>query len=165
MARVASVDRLAVRPPTAAELPELHRLLARSWGDVTQVGHGETWDLTALPAVVAVAGGRIVGAFTIREWGQTMELGSLDAFEPRRGVGTALVTYAVEEARRRGRTRLRATTTNDNTDGLRFYQRRGFRLVALRPGAVEESRRVKDIPATGQHGIAIRDELDLELSL
>jgi ribosomal protein S18 acetylase RimI-like enzyme len=27
---------------------------------------------------------------------------------------------------------LRVTTTNDNLDALRFYQRRGFRLVELR---------------------------------
>ena len=56
------------------------------------------------------------------------------------------------------------TTTNDNVDALRFYQRRGFRLVALRPGAVDDARaRHKPaIPGTGAHGIPLRDELDLE---
>ena len=29
-------------------------------------------------------------------------------------------------------------TTNDNLDALRFYQRRGFRLVAIHPDAVDE---------------------------
>jgi hypothetical protein len=32
-------------------------------------------------------------------------------------------------------------TTNDNLEALRFYQRRGFVLSALRPGAVDDSRR------------------------
>jgi hypothetical protein len=58
---------------------------------------------------------------------------------------------------------LRVTTTNDNLDALRFYQKRGFQIVAVRPGAVDESRRVKpSIPVIGEHGIPIRDEIELE---
>jgi hypothetical protein len=57
-------------------------------------------------------------------------------------------------------------TTNDNLRALRFYQRRGLRLAALYPGAVEESRRLKpSIPLIGENGIPIRDELELELDL
>ena len=57
-------------------------------------------------------------------------------------------------------------TTNDNLNALRFYQGRGFRLVAVHPGAVEASRRLKpQIPELGSFGIPIRDELELELSL
>jgi hypothetical protein len=41
-----------------------------------------------------------------------------------------------------------------------------MRLAALRPGAIEESRRIKpSIPLVGEHGIPIRDELELELLL
>jgi hypothetical protein len=52
-------------------------------------------------------------------------------------------------------------------DALRFYQRRGFRLAKLHPGAVDESRaRLKpEIPAVGDHGIPLRDELELELDV
>jgi hypothetical protein len=57
-------------------------------------------------------------------------------------------------------------TTNDNLAALRFYQRRGMRLVAVHAGAVAEARRLKpSIPLVGQHGIPIRDELELELDL
>jgi len=46
------------------------------------------------------------------------------------------------------------------------YQRRGYRLVAVHPGAIGASRRVKPaIPDVGRHGIAIRDELELEKTL
>jgi hypothetical protein len=50
---------------------------------------------------------------------------------------------------------------------LRFYQRRGFRLAALLPGAVDDSRaRLKpEIPTVGDHGIALRDELELEQAI
>jgi ribosomal protein S18 acetylase RimI-like enzyme len=57
-------------------------------------------------------------------------------------------------------------TTNDNTPALRFYQKRGFVLSALRPNAIAENRKVKpEIPLTGQDGIPIRDELELEMHL
>jgi hypothetical protein len=53
-------------------------------------------------------------------------------------------------------------TTNDNLPALRLYQRTGFRLVELRPGAVDQARsRKPSIPKTGHEGIPIRDELDL----
>jgi hypothetical protein len=63
--------------------------------------------------------------------------------------------------------RIWVLTTNDNVDALRFYQRRGFRLGALRPGAVDEARRTRkpEIPEIGDHGIPLRDEIELELLL
>ncbi|WP_215909533.1 hypothetical protein [Streptacidiphilus fuscans] len=55
-------------------------------------------------------------------------------------------------------------TTNDNLDALRFYQRRGLRIVGVAPGAVDAARRFKpSIPVTGEYGIPLRDELTLEL--
>jgi acetolactate synthase regulatory subunit len=57
---------------------------------------------------------------------------------------------------------VRLVTTNDNMRALRFYQRRGFRLVALNAGALDRSRELKpEIPATGMNGIPLRDELVL----
>lgn len=45
---------------------------------------------------------------------------------------------------------LRLTTTNDNLPALRFYQKRGFVLHRLLPGAVERSREIKpEIPLLG----------------
>ena len=57
-------------------------------------------------------------------------------------------------------------TTNDNLNALRFYQKRGFELVAVHRHAVDESRKIKpEIPLVGENGIPIRDELGLELAL
>jgi hypothetical protein len=58
------------------------------------------------------------------------------------------------------------TTTNDNTRALRFYQRAGFHLTALRPGAVTAARKSKpEIPELGEDGIPIRDEIELTMEL
>ena len=57
-------------------------------------------------------------------------------------------------------------TTNDNIQALRFYQRRGFELVAVHRDAIKESRKLKpEIPEVGMHGIPLRDEIELELKL
>ncbi len=92
------------------------------------------------------------------------ELVAINAFRRYQGIGSALLRSIV--ARLEGFEMLRLTTTNDNLDALRFYQRRGFRLQALRAGAVEAARAHKPtISAVGEHGIPIRDELDLTLQL
>lgn len=92
------------------------------------------------------------------------ELVAINAFTRHQGIGSALLRSIVD--RLQGFEILRLTTTNDNLDALRFYQRRGFRLMALRPGAVEAARALKPrISAVGEHGIPIRDELDLTLQL
>ena len=72
-----------------------------------------------------------------------------------------------DRARRLGCTRLWVLTTNDNVDALRFYQRRGFRLSTLRPGAVDEARRnlKPQISETGDYGIRLRDEIELTMDL
>ncbi len=88
--------------------------------------------------------------------------------EPRGGgTGTALIAALAAEIVANGRHRIRVVTTNDNIDALRFYQRRGFRLVELRPGAVDVARATlkPGIPAIGGHGIPLRDELELELDV
>ena len=58
-------------------------------------------------------------------------------------------------------------TTNDNIEALRFYQRRGFRLTLIRPGAVDRSRAElkPEIPESGAFDIPLRDELELEMRL
>jgi ribosomal protein S18 acetylase RimI-like enzyme len=76
------------------------------------------------------------------------------------------VEAAADAARAAGAAAQWLVTTNDNLDALRLYQRHGYRLVRVRPGAVDEARRAKPaIPETGAYGIPLRDELVLERDL
>ncbi|MGH3760791.1 GNAT family N-acetyltransferase [Actinophytocola sp.] len=143
-------------------------LLEREWGavDVVALSLGGVLDASRLPGWLAVAepGGEVVGLLTYRTGGDVVDIVTINAFTGG-GVGAALLGALVEEFRGTA-SRLRVTTTNDNTRALRFYQRAGFRLTALRPGAVEESRRIKPrIPELGNDDIPIRDELELEMDL
>jgi ribosomal protein S18 acetylase RimI-like enzyme len=117
--------------------------------------------------MVAVSEGRIVGHASYRIVEDGCEITSIAADPPQRGIGSALMDAITGEARRSGCRRAWLTTTNDNLGALRFYQRRGFRLLALRPGAVDSARRdlKPQLPAIGTHGIPMHDELDLELPL
>jgi hypothetical protein len=120
---------------------------------------GRLFDGLALPTLVA--GDRAgFAVWTLRDgWA---ELVLIQALEPRSGVGTALLEALLERLAGAQVGELRLSTTNDNLDALRFYQRRGFRLLELRAGAIAAARRLKPtIPEVGEHGIAIRDELRL----
>jgi ribosomal protein S18 acetylase RimI-like enzyme len=128
---------------------------------------GELVDSLAHPAVLAWSAADLVGVATYIVDGDACELLTLHANTRYAGTGTALLAEVQQRAVHAGCSRLWVVTTNDNVDALRFYQRRGFRLSRLRPGAVDVSRdAVKpEIPALGAYGIPLRDELELEMRL
>jgi ribosomal protein S18 acetylase RimI-like enzyme len=134
-------------------------------GGALQARRGELLDVLALPGFVAERDGEPVGIATYRPDGADCELAFIAAFEAGQGVGSALLEAVVAAAA--GCHRVWLVTTNDNLDALRFYQRRGFRLSELRPGAVDDARRSLKprISVVGEHGIPLRDELELELVL
>ena len=135
------------------------------WGE-TVVSRGRSWRPADLPAFVATVGGEPAGLATWRVEGDEAELVSIEARLADRGVGTALLRAVRAAAADAGCRRLWLVTTNDNTSALRFYQRRGWVLVAVHLGALEASRRLKpSIPLRGNDGIPIRDELELECAL
>jgi hypothetical protein len=76
----------------------------------------------------------------------------------------AWVNYVTrnKSARKHGSRNIWMVTSNDNLDALRFYQRRGYRLVTVHAGAIDMARRLKpSIPPIGNHGIPLRDEIEL----
>ena len=97
---------------------------------------------------------------TFRDLADEVEILALVAETRRRGVGTALLGALLDL---KTDSTIRVVTTNDNLNALRFYQRRGFRIREVRPGAVDAARvNLKpSIPVTGELGIAIRDEIEL----
>ena len=157
---------LHVRPATAADREAIFDVLTSSWGATTMVVHGTVYDALSLPALLAEQDGRIVGLLTYTDSDEGLEIVSLDAVVQHGGVGSCLLTAAVEAAKQAGARRIWLVTTNDNLDALRFYQRRGLRIVDVTPGAVDAARAVKpSIPLMGEYGIPLHDELTLELSL
>jgi len=157
---------VAVREGTAADAEAVAAFLARHESAVV-ARHGELVDATEHPALVVEDEGALVGVLTYVVVGPDCEVLTLHADPPRSGVGTELVEAAAVLAEARGCDRLWLITTNDNVEALRFYQRRGFRLTGIHPGAVAQTRRAlkPQIPEVAGNGIPIRDELDLERPL
>jgi GNAT superfamily N-acetyltransferase len=156
---------VTVRPLGAEDREWAQRALAELWGE-TVVSRGRVHDPAALPGFVAEVGGEHVGLVTYRIEGGDCEVVTIDAFPKGAGAGTALVDAVARAAHEAGCRRVWLITTNDNLRALRFYQRRGFRLVALHRDALDRSRELKpSIPEIGLDGIPLRDELELELRL
>ena len=107
-----------------------------------------------------------IGEITFHLSGIDCEIVSLDSLRQGQGIGTRLIDKVIEEARTKGCQRIFLVTTNDNLNALGFYQKRGFELVAIHRGALNESRKVKPgIPLIGNNGIPLRDEIELEMLL
>jgi ribosomal protein S18 acetylase RimI-like enzyme len=162
------VPELTVRRATDEDRAAVDAIHDVTWGGPVVVGHGVAYDLRTLPTLVAVdAAGNVLGALAYHVGGDVLEVVSVAAAGAGgSGAGGALLSAAVEEARSQGLRRVWLITTNDNLPALRFYQRRGMRITAVSPGAVDEARRRKpSIPLTGHEGIALHDELTLELRL
>jgi GNAT superfamily N-acetyltransferase len=158
---------VTVRAASPNDRSAIDKIFVDSWGEPRVSAGGRLYDLSILPTLVAVdANGRIVGVLTYEILGQDMEVVSIDATRPTLGIGTALLDAAAQTGTGQGLSRLWLVTTNDNLDGLRFYQRRGLHILGVRPGAVAAARALKpSIPMTGGYGIPIRDEIVLGRAL
>jgi ribosomal protein S18 acetylase RimI-like enzyme len=137
-------------------------LTTQLWGAAEVAVHNGIFYPATLPGFIAERAGRLAGLVTFEVQHGSLEIATINALDLYQGVGTMLVEAVRAEAKRLGCHHVTLTTTNDNISALRFYQRRGFRLAAIRPGAVDRTRQHKpDIPRTGDYGIPLRDEIDL----
>lgn len=107
-----------------------------------------------------------IGLLTYNVEEKECEIVSVNAIVPDLGIGTALVDELIDAAKESKIERVWLVITNDNLPALKFWQKRGFELVAVHRNAIEQSRRLKpQIPITGHEGIPIRDEIELEMPL
>ncbi len=157
---------IEIRPASEVDPEALLEFVVEAWGAETVVGHEEVMYPARHAGFVALRDGKITGHVTYRGDGDLCEITTIQAFPRQGGVGSMLLDAVLEEARGDGYSIVWLTTTNDNLDAIRFYQRRGFRITRVRPGAVDRARELKpEIPEVGMYGIRMSDELDLALEL
>lgn len=151
---------------TAAQRSWVIDLLDRHWGSSLVISRGRVHDVTLLPGFVAIREDQCVGLATYCFEAEACELVTLNSEWEGIGIGSALITAVKEVASAAGCHRLWLITTNDNLPALGFYQKRGFRMTAVYPNALEYSRQLKpQIPFIGLNGIPLRDEIELEMLL
>ncbi|MBX0358391.1 GNAT family N-acetyltransferase [Halobacillus sp. Nhm2S1] len=133
------------------------------WGGTKMVISSGVYECTNLDGFAALENERILGLITYIKKERECEIISLDSLAENKGIGTALIQAVEAEAKRLGCSVLRVITTNDNIRALAFYQKRGFRMTEILHDAVQRAREIKpEIPAIGNHGIPIVDELLLK---
>jgi ribosomal protein S18 acetylase RimI-like enzyme len=155
-----------VRPVEDSDRDWLRETLAQA-GHLRILSRGRlTEDASKLDGFLAERAGTKVGYSLMRIENDELEVVALEALTRRQGIGTALLAAAADEARKARCARAWLITTNDNLDAVRFYQRRGWDLVALHRDAITAGRQLKpEIPEVGDYGLPIRHELEFELLL
>ncbi len=155
-----------IRPMTGADRAWTESLLVEHFGSTRVVRLGVAMDAAGLPGLVCEEDGQPAGLLTYAIDGVALEVVTIGALQRHRGVGTALLESVLDVAQREGCERVWLITTNDNVDALRFYQRRGFRIVAVHRGAADQARLIKPtMSLRGAYGIPMHDELELELEV
>jgi ribosomal protein S18 acetylase RimI-like enzyme len=157
---------MSLRELTLDDLPRLRQFWIDHWGNEYIVSRGKIYRPQQLEGFVVEDDSEWLGLLTFFINDNECEVTSIDSLREEQGIGTMLLNKAIEEARKRDCKRIFLITTNDNLNALGFYQKRGFELVAIYRGALNESRRLKpSIPRIGMNNIPLRDEIELELVL
>lgn len=153
-----------IRPLDLDDLDWFRALMSGSWGGEVQVVNGEAFRPADQSGFLAEGEGERLGVITYEIDGESCMVGLLHSLRELRGVGSALLDAVVATARDRDCRRVWVVTTNDAVKAQRLYERRGFRVAEVRPGAVGRSRELKPtIPETGEGGVPMTDEIEYEL--
>jgi len=157
---------ITIQPLNIADREWVSEFMLEHWGSNKVVSRGVVYYPQDLPGFVATDDGEKVGLVTYNIVDERCEIVTIDSIRPFSGVGTALIEAVKNFALESGCKRLWLITTNDNMNALRFYQKRGFVLVAVHRNALDVSRKLKpEIPLMGDDGIPLRDEIELEMML
>ena len=155
-----------IRRLTTEELPRLRQFWVDQWGDDIIIVHSNIYRPEDVEGLAVEEHNGWIGLITFLFPSNECEITSLDSLHAGQGIGTALLEKVIEEARAKECRRIFLITTNDNLHALGFYQRRGFELVKINRGAVNESRKIKPgISLIGENNIPLRDEIELEMIL
>lgn len=160
------MNNFEIRPLEVQDRNWVADFLDEHWGSTKVVSRGQSYYAHLMPGFVAEQAGAHIGLITYRLEGDSCEIMTLDSVVSNMGVGTALIETVKQAVAELGCKRLWLIITNDNLNALRFYQKRGFKLAALYPNALEGARKLKpQIPLVGHEGIPLRDEIELAMSL
>ncbi|AOH56914.1 GNAT family N-acetyltransferase [Peribacillus muralis] len=108
----------------------------------------------------------ISGLGTYKVSDQVCQIISLNSVHENQGVGSSLLYVMENIAKEKNCHTIKAITTNDNLQALKFFQKRGYAISEIVPNAVERSREIKpEIPFYSSDGIPIRDEIILEKNI
>lgn len=146
---------------------EIDRLIRREWAGPMVATNGVLHNTSQAEGFVFLSSGKLAGYLLYCLENGECEVLVLHSLAENRGIGSALLRAAAEKAKQSGCGRLWLVTTNDNVHAIRFYQRFGMELKAVRIGAMDQARASlkPSIPLVGMDEIPIRHEFEFEMIL
>ncbi len=140
--------------------------IAERWGSSMSVSRGRIFNTADLPGYVYIKDNKIIGLVTYYIVKSDCEIVTLNSLLTKQGLATQLLNKVIHKAKIKQCKRVWLITTNDNTNAIRFYQKRGFDWVGFYKDSMQESRRLKpEIPEIGENGIPIKHEIEFELRI
>jgi GNAT superfamily N-acetyltransferase len=159
------VKEFEIRPLVESDRAWAAALIKEWWEGPKVVTRGKEHYPDKYPGFIAIKDNKPAGLVTYNIAGKDCEVVTMNSLVEKIGIGRALLDAVKGAAKKLGCKRLWLITSNDNTHALKFYQKYGLRLVAVHRNAIEELRRIKpDTPLTGNDGIPLRDEIELEIT-
>ena len=136
----------------------------KHWGSAEMVVSSGVYNCSELDGFIYInEHDEITGLITYMIRDNECEIISLDSTEEGKGIGTELVRVVEDLAKQHRCEVISLLTTNDNLHALKFYQKRGYRIVEIIPNAVQKARAIKpSIPLIGNDDIPLHDELKLQ---
>jgi len=139
-----NIKEYIIRPTEYSDKDWVANFTSDHWGSESVVAHGIVYHPHKLSGFVAIdSNGQTVGLVTYIIKKNECEIITLNSIQQRIGIGTSLVDRVKAVAKDQDCSRLWLITTNDNLHALEFYQKRGFELVAVHKGVIQNSRRLK----------------------
>ncbi|MEM7825438.1 MAG: GNAT family N-acetyltransferase [Candidatus Aenigmatarchaeota archaeon] len=167
MKKIAKKPNFKIRSTNEKDEEWIKKFISKEWSSEKVISLGKIYYPHKLPGFVATSKKKILGLITYSIKKGICEIVTLNSVQKRRGIGTALLKKVKEVALTQGCKKLVCATSNDNIDALRFYQRKGFQIIEVKPNMISLYHRKmkKEIPLIGNYGIPIRDEIKLEMKL
>jgi len=155
---------LPVRAAQPGDYPAIKGVAMMYWGETEVQCFDRTYDVLALPALLVLSDDQVAGVLSYAREEDRLNIVMLNVHPEYQGRRTArsLLAKAEEEARACGLSRLTVATSNDDLPALYLYQRWGFVITEVKPGAIL-AHHGREEP--GFAGIPVRDEVRLERRL
>jgi len=160
----ASLPRVPVHAAEPSDRAAITDIAMMYWKETEVECFGSTYDVAALPALVAAHDDGVAGVLCYALEEDRLNIVMLNVHPEYQGrhVARALLSVAEKEARAHGLGRLVVATSNDDLPALYLYQRWGFVIAGVKPGAILAHHGREE---AGFAGITVHDEIQLEKSL
>ncbi len=152
-----------INPVKTEQKALIKAFITDNWGSHIVVTKGQVHNVTDLPGFISIQDGQIIGLITYNIFKKECEIVTLDSRVKNLGLGTQLINKVLAVAKQNKCIRVWLITTNDNTQAIRFYQKRDFLWAGFYKNAIENSRKIKpEIPELGKDDIPIKHEIEFE---